>query len=241
MAPILHPDQKGGHKIEPLCFSDAFGLPLKNSKILADNLSHRLLCDVWVPDLFDGKPLIKVGQLKLPDRAGVKRSTFDWIKFVFAVLPSLPGFIKNRPKVVDARINLFITKLKSEKSYAKVGAVGYCFGGTAAVRLGSTDLIDCIVICHPGRFNLTLVNSIKVPSSWACAEDDESFSTNSRKEAEAILSTMKKNGNASEYEFIDYKGTAHGFAARPNLAIPEVKQGYEKSFEQTVAWFQKFL
>lgn len=34
--------------------TDIFGLPLKNSKILADNISKRLDCDVWVPDLFDG-------------------------------------------------------------------------------------------------------------------------------------------------------------------------------------------
>lgn len=34
--------------------TDAFGLPLVNSKIMADNLAKRLNCDVWVPDLFAG-------------------------------------------------------------------------------------------------------------------------------------------------------------------------------------------
>lgn len=34
--------------------TDGFGLPLKNSKILADILAKRLECDVWVPDLFAG-------------------------------------------------------------------------------------------------------------------------------------------------------------------------------------------
>lgn len=33
---------------------DGFGLPLKNSKILADNLSKRLECDVWVVDIYAG-------------------------------------------------------------------------------------------------------------------------------------------------------------------------------------------
>lgn len=32
--------------------TDIFGLPLKNSKIIADELSRRVGCDVWVPDLF---------------------------------------------------------------------------------------------------------------------------------------------------------------------------------------------
>ena len=35
--------------------TDIFGLPLKNSKLIADELSKRLECDVWVPDLFAGK------------------------------------------------------------------------------------------------------------------------------------------------------------------------------------------
>lgn len=34
--------------------TDVFGLPLKNNKILADELAKRVGCDVWVPDLFAG-------------------------------------------------------------------------------------------------------------------------------------------------------------------------------------------
>ena len=34
--------------------TDIFGLPLKNCKLIADELSKRVGCDVWVPDLFDG-------------------------------------------------------------------------------------------------------------------------------------------------------------------------------------------
>ena len=36
--------------------TDAFGLPLKNCKIMADMFAERLDCDVYVPDIFDGKP-----------------------------------------------------------------------------------------------------------------------------------------------------------------------------------------
>lgn len=34
--------------------SDMFGLPLVNSKIMADYLAKTLSCDVWAPDMFDG-------------------------------------------------------------------------------------------------------------------------------------------------------------------------------------------
>lgn len=36
-------------------------------------------------------------------------------------------------------------------------------------------------------------------------------------------------------------GTAHGFAVRPNLDLPEVKAGYEGGLDQTVTWFKKTL
>jgi len=35
--------------------TDGFGLPLKNCKLMADNLAKRLECDVWIPDYFDGQ------------------------------------------------------------------------------------------------------------------------------------------------------------------------------------------
>ncbi|KAG6899263.1 hypothetical protein C0993_011865 [Termitomyces sp. T159_Od127] len=36
-----------------LLLTDAFGLPLKNSKVLADKFATELQCDVWVPDYFE--------------------------------------------------------------------------------------------------------------------------------------------------------------------------------------------
>ena len=39
--------------------TDAFGLDLKNCKIMADNLAKELHCDVWVPDYFAGNPSIQ--------------------------------------------------------------------------------------------------------------------------------------------------------------------------------------
>lgn len=36
-------------------------------------------------------------------------------------------------------------------------------------------------------------------------------------------------------------GTTHGFACRPDLADPQIKEAYEKAFEQTVEWFVKTL
>jgi hypothetical protein len=67
--------------------------------------------------------------------------------------------------------------------------VRYCFGGAIAGRLGSTDLVNTIVIAHPSNLKPAQIRAIKVnlprmvchsrdftyvspqvPSSWALAE-----------------------------------------------------------------------
>ena len=48
-------DSTESSKAAVCLLTDAFGLDLKNSKILADNFAKELKCDVWVPDYFAGK------------------------------------------------------------------------------------------------------------------------------------------------------------------------------------------
>ena len=40
-----------------ILLTDIFGLPLKNCKIIADQLAEKAGCDVWVPDQFAGELL----------------------------------------------------------------------------------------------------------------------------------------------------------------------------------------
>ena len=50
----FHAGPEGSPKRAIFLLTDIFGLPLKNSKLIADELSKRVECDVWVPDLFAG-------------------------------------------------------------------------------------------------------------------------------------------------------------------------------------------
>ncbi|PPQ76098.1 hypothetical protein CVT26_004605 [Gymnopilus dilepis] len=224
-----------------LIFTDAFGLALKNCKIMADEFAKKLECDVWIPDYFNGKPLFPHDALTLPDRAHVKPSIWEWIRFVSIALTRIPNFISNRPATVDKRLESFIGLIREKKKYEKIGAVGYCFGGSTCVRMGSTDLVDSVVIAHPGRFTMDQVKAIKVPTAWVCAEDDMFFPDTLRNQAEAVFKAREGKDNFVEYEFKEYKGTAHGFASRPNLDLPEIKAAYEGAFSQTVEWFKKTL
>ena len=53
----------GESTVAIILLTDAFGLPLKNSKIIADTLSERLGCDVWIPDIFAGTFTNRNGEL----------------------------------------------------------------------------------------------------------------------------------------------------------------------------------
>ncbi len=55
-------------KCAVLLLTDAFGLPLKNCKIMADELAKRLGCDVWVPDYFDGQSFLHFGLYSVVQR-----------------------------------------------------------------------------------------------------------------------------------------------------------------------------
>ena len=110
-----------------------------------------------------------------------------------------------------------------------VAISSYCFGGATCVRLGSTDLVNSVVICHPGPFTLDQVKAIKVPTAWVCAEgiyqilsffqtsilikkimlsEDMFFPESLRLSSEAVFAERKDKENYIDYELKVYKGTS---------------------------------
>ena len=91
------------------------------------------------------------------------------------------------------------------------------------------------------------------------ALEDSTFPPDMKNEAEAVFTARKGKPDFVEYEFKQYmgmkityspnlwsnwdflSGTIHGFAIRPNLAFPDVREAFEKAFEAKVEWFKKTL
>ena len=102
---------------------DAFGLALVNCKVIADELSKKLSCDVWVPDMFagmfihrsydrgsyqfklTGHPPVTVDELEplIPDRAGVQMTFMSKLRFHLLLITRLTAFWRIRSSVVDPR------------------------------------------------------------------------------------------------------------------------------------------
>ncbi|KAF8440830.1 dienelactone hydrolase endo-1,3,1,4-beta-D-glucanase [Boletus edulis BED1] len=223
--------------------TDVFGLEVVNSKLIADRIASALACDVWVPDLFNGQPAIKPDSMEaqlLPDHPG-PWPLWDKLRFYARVIWNIGSFYRARPSVVTPRTAKFIKSVREQNIYDKVGAVGYCFGAGIAVRLVPFKALDSIVLCHPSLLTEASIKAIDVPTAWACAEEDMALSKAMRLNAEAIFAARKDRPDFVPYEFVDYMGTVHGFACRPNLAYDGMKAGFEGSLSQTVEWFRKTL
>ncbi|KAN0087704.1 Dienelactone hydrolase [Tylopilus felleus] len=224
--------------------TDAFGLEMVNSKLIADRIANELACNVWVPDLFDGRqPMLDPDGMEaqlVPDHPG-PWLLWDQLRLFARIIWNIPVFYRARPSVVTPRVAQFIKTVREQNRYDRLGAVGYCFGAGITVRLVPFKALDSIVICHPAMLTEALIKAIDVPAAWVCAEHDIAFSQAMRLRAEAIFGVRKDKPDFVSYEFVDYKGTVHGFACRPNLAYDDTKAGFEGSLSQTVEWFRKTL
>jgi len=224
--------------------TNAFGLAGNNHQLIADEIAKRLSVDVYVPDLFQGAaPFPAEKMLRYtPEEPGTPMPFIAKLWFWWVVLTNFSSALKARAGALDGTVNGFFTALKAEKTYEKIGAIGYCLGGGAAIRLAATEWIDSVVIAHPSSHSAAEVQAIRVPAAWICPEDDNRMSVAAKIEYEALLTRRKEsNNNPVEYEFKTYDGTVHGFACRPNLENPKVKLAFTGALDQTVAWFGKTL
>jgi len=233
-------------QVAVVLFTDVFGLPLGNPKVMADAFAKELGVDVWVPDMFNGHPPIKNESIMPYDHQD-PGSPMPWWKFLGFIGTFMFAFPKmtwgeNAQPKVYARMKTFVEALKKEKGVEKVGAVGYCYGGAVITSLVPHHLLSSAVICHPGDFDHKLVSEFDFPSSWVTCEEDFVFGPKVAEDVESRFSARAKADPAAPaYEFRRYIGTRHGFACRPALDVAVVKEAFVSASEQTTAWFRSTL
>ncbi|KDE02477.1 hypothetical protein MVLG_06972 [Microbotryum lychnidis-dioicae p1A1 Lamole] len=200
---------------------DIFGFSIPNAKLIADQLAKDTGRDVYVPDYYKGDlaPASKLSlssfpqaQLTLLTRAkNLVATVYTFVRHVGVVWA-----YRNRAGVLVPRAKEFCEALKKEKGIERIGAVGYCMGGTVVCLLGGMPdhVIDVCIIAHPGPLKVDDFRRLALPT----------------------VEGMKEKTEVRRYE-----GTVHGFASRADWTDPDNKVTFEQALQQTVNFFKENL
>lgn len=158
-----------------------------------------------------------------------------WILTPLALFIIVPFIIRNIGRQVST-LTAIVSALRAAHPDAKIGFVGFCWGGRFAVS--QNFQFDATVACHPSLVKFPAeLDGVKKPFSLAVAETDPMYNAEKAKETEKIL----KERGLKDVEAVVYEGVHHGWTTRANLADEKQKQGRDNAVKQVVGWFEKYL
>ena len=237
-------------------YSDVFGIPLPNNRLIADAYAASGQWLVYLPDFFKGDPVqLKVADLLIPTDAS-KQSTIGKYSGLLAAMPSfLMWMTRHKFETTSKDCNDFLAALRRATPAAqKIGFVGFCWGGRYAQRAGleqnmievdgnKTPLVDAVVSLHPSNLNLPEdAENLVVPTSFGWGLEDTNTPIKQKEEVESAHANARAAGR--EYPEIVhqvYKPGRHGFAVRGNPDDPQERKCLEDSEKQVLDWFDKWL
>jgi dienelactone hydrolase len=122
------------------------------------------------------------------------------------------GALKADRKVLRERANAGLEQLKRNPHVdaSKLGAIGYCFGGTTAIELGRSGAdVKAIVTFHAGLDSPTPADGKNIKGTLlVCHGGDDAFET--LKDIEAFKQEMRENH--VDWEMNVYGGAVHSFS-----------------------------
>lgn len=237
-------------------YSDIFGLPLPNNKLIADSYAKSGEWLVYLPDFFKGDPVpLKVADALIPVDA-TKQSTFAKYSGILASAPMFVMWMMRHKQGPTDKICMdFLRELRlATPKSQKIGMAGFCWGGKYANRAGlesnmiemdgqKVPLVDAIVALHPS--NLVFpddMETLVVPASYGWGLEDVGVNIEQKGKVEAIHAKAKEQGRqVPEMEHQVYKPGRHGFAVRGNPDDPLEKKALEDSLAQALNWFDRWL
>jgi len=156
----------------------------------ADMLANLGYTAIAVDMYGDGK------QADHPDDAG---------KFAMSVMTNLPE--------ATARFNAAMALLKSHPSVdgEKIGAIGYCFGGSVVLTMANSGQdLDAVAAFHSGVQLPVMPNDQLKAKVLVCNGADDPFI--SPESITAFKTAMDSIG--ADYDYISYPGAKHGFTSK---------------------------
>ncbi|TVY12674.1 putative AIM2 family protein [Lachnellula arida] len=203
-----------------LYISDIFGYfeqSLQGADILATSDKDNTY-QVFMPDLFDGKPAdISWYPPNTPEK-GQKLGNF---------------FKENAPDFAASRIRALITTYNESNPNIKIwGVVGFCWGGKiVSLTSGKGTPFKAAVEVHPAMVDPADAEGITIPLALLASKDEPAGDV---KAFEARLKVEK--------HVETFGDQIHGFmAARSDLANERVKAEYERGYKTVLEFFAKHL
>jgi dienelactone hydrolase len=237
-------------------YSDIFGLPLPNNKLIADAYAASGEYLVLLPDFFKGDPVgVKVADALLPVDA-TKQSTFAKYTGILASMPTFLMWMTRHGKEKSEQDCVeFLQKLRRATPVdRKIGMVGFCWGGKYAVRAGLKEhmidvqgekktLVDAVVALHPSHLVVPDdVENLVVPTSFGWGVKDIAVKFAQKAEVESCHAKAQKAGkNIPNLEHKVYEPGRHGFAVRGNPDDAQERKCLEDSERQVLDWFKGWL
>jgi dienelactone hydrolase len=204
-----------------LIIADLFGWELPNIRLLADHYAQEANATVYIPDFFhnDALPL----SILQTDR---------WQDV------DLPGLLaRNSRQIREPEIFDFARTLRSQ--YEKVGAIGFCYGGWAAFRLGASEhtspLVDFIIAAHPSLLTKEDIDGLAVPVQILAPELDVAFTPELKSYALEKLCTK-----GVRFEYIHFPGMEHGSLVRGDEKRVGEREAMVRAKDVAVSWIKSF-
>lgn len=237
--------------------TDAFGLNLVNSKLLADAYGSATGFRVLVPDIIPGGG-VPLESLSLMD--SVRKPVPWWniwghLKRVAKIIRMMTIFIPfaRRTKTVFPGILAYTRSVRSELPPAgKLGVAGFCWGAMQTMKLcaepaaeGSNEpLVDAHFAAHPSGLKpidlIGYAERFAVPFSLALGDEDFILSKQAAAELEVGLREVYSK-QPSHFEAKMYNKCGHGFAVRADRHKTMEDEAASEATRQAAQWFQKFL
>ena len=249
--------------------TDAFGLNLINTKLLADRFAAETGCKVLVPDVIPGGggPVSLMGYTEILQTRVPLCDVFGQLRRISAAFAvayySVPFSLRILTWAAPQRaypknILPFARAVRADlTSGAKLGVVGFCWGGYGSTRLctepaveeGSERLIDVQFCGHPYNLKtpdmiVDAVRKFKVPFSMAIGDRDQYLSKGKVDKIKAALKQKVRSGKGDDdyhWEVEVYNGCKHGFVVRANTSNEVETAAAEDARAQAAAWLNKYL
>lgn len=155
----------------------------------------------------------------------------------------LPGFFETNNR--DAREpELFECAHALRTQYKRLGAVGYCYGGWACLRLGAESsktadgkpLVDAIAFGHPSLTREADYEQNRAPTLVLAPEHDQAYPKELK---QLTFDAFQKND--VWFNYVHFPGLHHSFCIRGSTKVEGERKGMIRAKNAVVDWFRQVL